>query len=273
MEMLSISLNDGRSVKLTLPEAQGGCSSVYAFGVHRSGSTLLNDILALGAAHARHVYYSLSNDYFDQGIDNDALRNVGLTPASQFAVNALFERDGYIFGGFRGLLPLHTLYGLSCRKKILLVRDPRDAIVSHYFSILYSHAAPAGTDVARLRSQSRDMTIIDFVLNSEIQEKLLSSYAAYDLLPHNNLLVIRYEDYIFDKLKLVSTVLGHLGIEVPEQRQVEIAKTVDLMPDKEQVYQHVRHARPGDHVVKLPAGVIDVLTAKFDRILSKYTYI
>ena len=50
---------------------------------------------------------------------------------------------GRVYGGFRSM-PLvfaqSELYRRS--RKILLVRDPRDALVSEYFSLAYSHGLP-----------------------------------------------------------------------------------------------------------------------------------
>src|SRR5438105_2787306 len=96
-----VKLADGRRATLRVPASKTSLPSAYAFGIYKAGSTLLSSILQ-GAADAAkgHVYYSLNDDCFKQGIEIEApiLR---LPEETVAVIREIFLRPGTIFGGFR----------------------------------------------------------------------------------------------------------------------------------------------------------------------------
>lgn len=157
-----IELIDGLTLQLSLPDTHSKADSVYAFGMKKCGSTLLNDILLLASRHLPQSFYSFPDDCFNQGRNTVAVNRL-IAPDSLRAVDTLFRKPGYIFGGFRLLPDRIPLPKLAERKKLLFVRDPRDALVSLYYSNRYSHVVVSGTDMEALRTQAEQYDLLEYV--------------------------------------------------------------------------------------------------------------
>src|SRR5581483_992537 len=108
---------------------------------------------------------------------------------------------GNVYGGFRNY-PSGFEQNRFFRegKKVLLVRDPRDALVSEYFSSAYSHSLPstggedgAKADLLNQRRQALATPIEESVL--EHAKSMRRTVAEYLPLARDpNTLVLRYED-------------------------------------------------------------------------------
>ena len=69
--------------------------------------------------------------------------NLGIrAPQAPASTSRIFLDRGYCYGGFRFLPESFEIPILGQVKSLLLVRDPRDMLVSHYFSTRSSHPAP-----------------------------------------------------------------------------------------------------------------------------------
>jgi hypothetical protein len=130
--------------------------SVFIVGMVKSGSTLLNRIMRPVTAAAGLTYRSPANEMFRRGLELKA-------------ATIEFEPFGQAYGGFRDLP--WPLPDSAAGRTVLLVRDPRDALTSLYFSLAYSHVPPGSSDSLKLlqafdarRERVRVMTIDEFVL-------------------------------------------------------------------------------------------------------------
>ena len=105
--------------------------SIFIVGLVKSGSTLLNRIMRPITAAAGLTYRSPADEMFKRGLN--------------FKKSTVdFEPFGYAYGGFRDLpWPLPDYAG---GRTVVLVRDPRDALTSFYFSMAYSHVPPGTAD-------------------------------------------------------------------------------------------------------------------------------
>jgi hypothetical protein len=168
---------------------------------------------------------------------------------------------------------------------IAMVRDPRDALVSMYYSFLGSHRAPQGMssrqreDLAKARAQKKANTPINQYVQEQASQYLdslnaIASFMNKDKSPK----VIRYEDYILDKTGLCEVILSFLqeniGLElaIESSELLNIALKHDIIPCKEDSSQHVRKALPGDHLDKLDLHTINKLNAIFGDFLVAHNY-
>ena len=125
MNSVELVSKQGRHYRVSLPEPKMNLRSAYIFAFARSGSTLLNDMVTAYCRFLEVPTFSLFNSAFDQGvgtheIDSDAL--------------VCFKTSGYIYTGFRHF-PAFDL-DLASAPTIWLTRDPRDMLVSLYYSVL-----------------------------------------------------------------------------------------------------------------------------------------
>ncbi len=264
MTEITLELSNGRTVSFDVNTGLAG-PAYFILGVRRSGSSILNSICAaLAQANGCH-FLDVGGRFFFQNIPVPAWRRDPALPG--------LLHPGNVYGGFRDLpfALLETPLFLQ-GPKILLVRDPRDALVSEYFSSAYSHPIP-GQDVPhaevhemmqRDRERARLRGLEEHVLrNAPLMGRTMLEYRAVANLPLTRLL--RYEDCILEKSELIRTVAGHFGWRADEELIQLILQWADVLPATENPRAFIRKVVPGDHREKLAAGII----AHLDQILAE----
>ncbi len=101
-----------------------------------------------------------------------------------------------------------------------LIRDPRDIIVSGYFSHLNSHPeVVGGLPWPALVEHRRNLRHLDeaggLLAEVEFSSMFLDPMAEWDY-THPSILEVRMEDAIADPVKSWSTILGHLDLLTPD---------------------------------------------------------
>jgi hypothetical protein len=263
MAEITLMLGNGRAVAFDVDTALTGPAS-FVLGVRRSGSSILNSICeALARANSRH-FLDVGGRFFFQNVPVASWRRDPALPD--------LLRPGNVYGGFRDL-PFALLEAPLFRAgpKLLLVRDPRDALVSEYFASAYSHPIPqpdtTGAQVHEMmhrdRERARRLSLEEHVLaNAPRMNQTLSEYRALASLPLTK--VLRYEDYIFSKAELIRVVAAHFDWAADEKLIGLILQWADVRPAVEDPLAFVRKVTPGDHRAKLPAEVI----SRLDRLLA-----
>jgi hypothetical protein len=242
-----------------LPPPASDAPSVLAFSMPKAGSTLLERILQALAPEVGLAHVSLDEFFF----------RAGVPPADRPPQAArLFRPVGYLYGGFRSR-PRYDIPILPTARAVLLVRDPRDMIVSHYYSVTRSHRIPdlgegegtAGPHyLLRQREQAQRRTIAEHArATAQSYARNFDGYLAGGMLWRDNLAVYRYEDVIFEKRAWVADMCRWFGWSVPRERSDAIADRFDIRPERADPEAHVRQVAPGNHREELPAETIELL--------------
>lgn len=252
---------DGQPYTVRLPDPHPGYPSVYLFSHHKSGSTLMDGMVSTYSQGLGIPAFSLYNAAFDAGIPTNAIR-------ADAAV--CFEPEGYVYTGFRHY-PHFTL-PLAGHRLVWLVRDPRDMLVSLYYSVTRSHAVPKSHRVFReKREQAQSLSLEEFVLRNA--NTYLRSFARYrDQLPVEHLKVYRYEDVIYEKERWLRELVEFLGLPLKRRLVRTVAKRYDVFPEREEPGAHVRQVHPGNYLSKLTEAVCEELTGKLAPILDHHGY-
>lgn len=258
---------DLRAYSLNWDAARIGDPSYYVIGLAKGGSTLMHELVRALCKEAGRTYIDVPAALFDQGVE--PARAV-LDP------DWLRSRDGSVFGGFRWLHPWMDNLALHERRKIVMVRDPRDILTSLYFSHAYSHVAPETGRLAdtfdEQRTQARAQSIDDYVAGP-VSLRVFRNYChllALTRMP--DFRSYRYEDVIFEKRQWIRDLAADLDIKCPEDRLDAIADGHDRQPEAEDASNHVRQVAPGDHVRKLKPETIDLLNRRFAPVLAEFGY-
>lgn len=237
-------------------------ASIFIVGLIKSGSTLLNRLMRPLSEAAGFHFNAPANDFRRKGLE---LRDAKVT----------FDPVGQAYGGFRHLP--WPLPDFAANRTVLLVRDPRDALTSLYFSVAYSHGPPGSTDTTLLlrkfearRAKARAMTIDAFVLD-EVGAFAALAEKTIDHIPAHRL--YRYEDVVFDKLPWTLDMLDYFGLSVPERRVAAIVGRNDVRPSEEDPQAHVRRVTPGDHREKLKPQTIAALDHRLAPLLRRFGYV
>jgi len=257
---------DGRIIALDIPEPRAG-QSVYVVAGHKTGSVLLTNIIHDLAEATGLPAVPVEGSVWREGF---AVKD---WPASLYA---LLEEDGYVFYSFRWLQKLPGLAAFADRRKLFMIRDPRDVAVSYYFSMARSHGLPktgsSRDTITALRKEAGAMGIDEFVQAGKAGPILRNIERFAEYLEDPAATFYRYEDVIFAKRDWVAQIAGDLGIALPEQALQEIADRHDIVPDKEAPDKHIRSVRPGGYREKLSPESQDYIREHYPAFFQRYGY-
>ena len=246
-------------------------TSLFALGVRKSGSTMLYSIV---------IRMARLNGYQPIDVPGALFRKALLQPDWQKSGLIKLVKPGNIYLGFRAMPEgVETLPAFRTALKIFMHRDPRDALVSQYFSDAFSHSLP-DEDAANGEGRSSFVAKREEALRSDINEWVLdkaesmrNTMQRYEaVLSDPRCLVLRYEEYVFQKRRMIHKIQKHYGWVMHPNQVDHIIKAVDIRPEKEEPQQFVRKAVPGDHMTKLTRQTIDRLNARLKDVLRLYDY-
>ena len=272
-DVIVLHLACGRQVEFKLPDPNPEFQrAVFVLGVRKSGSTLFNR-LAMGMARRYAVpFVDVGGGFFSR--DLKATQWV-----SDPEVAKLF-RPGAIYGGFRTSYDHFTSSEVyRGAAKILLVRDPRDALVSQYFSTLKTHSLPklqqGGGGAAELllkqRAEAATLSVDDYVLlNARAFLRTLQGYLP--LLDDPSLTLFHYEDVVMKKEPWIHKMLDAMGLPRHKGFIQRMLDNHDIQPSTENTSEFVRKVTPGDHREKLRAPTIEALNLIFGDVGRRFGY-
>lgn len=256
--------------RLSVPP--GPFADCYAFSIHKAGSSLLHGMIDAVCAKVGIPSINIPDTLFNYGIHEEMW----------CADNAILElvKPGYVYFGFRVFPKIFAdrYIGIKEKKSVLLVRDPRDALVSQYFSFGrkdFSHVLPARNAEALVEKwmTTASLTIDKYVL-SQAQDYLRKMNAYRDLLclQNENVLLRRYEDIYYNKVGFIRDTFNHFGICIEKSILDEVAASNDIRPAVEDPSKHIRKGTPGDHKEKLSPQTIRDLNAIFKETAAFFGY-
>ncbi len=242
--------------------------SFFLFAFPKSGSVLVNGLVRDLLTECGVPLIDLPAHLFERGI---------LTETFQCDIANLFPLKGYCFAGFRDVP--HWLVGsdvLRRARKMVIVRDPRDMLVSLYYSVKYSHGYPAFQTpqfTAVIDSQRRDAELgLDEFCMAYAWSFNAIFWMLRIVLRDQDALVLRYEDFVYDKVQLAKDICRWCGINLPEDRIREFAAAHGAIPKGDEPHSHIRQVHPGDHRRKLRPDTITVLNASLANFLEAFSY-
>lgn len=241
--------------------------SVILFAIPKGGSTLLGNIARALAERIGMPMISIQEALFICGILHfgEKTRELG--------VPALFKPHGYIYGPFRQY-PHDTIADLGLYTSVLLVRDPRDVLVSAYYSALHSHPAPGGQAAEAFLEGRRALQhlSIDAAVGEYLPTFLQYYQQFIDNLDLDRTHIFRYEDVIYDKQKWTAELAKIIDAPISATDAASIAGQHDIIPERERIAEHIRQVHPGNYKAKLKPETIESINRAFAPIMQRFGY-
>jgi sulfotransferase family protein len=256
-----------RGVAFELAEAAES-PAYFVLSVRKCGSSVLNVMAHALSASPGLPFINVTGTLFAAGLLPNAWR---FDPE----VAKLFD-GGNVYGGFRDFPKVIADRPVFVNaRKILLIRDPRDALVSEYFSNAYSHPIPeqgiARDEMLQQRAVARVRGIESSVLQrARGMRGTMLEFA--QLLSDPLLRLFRYEEVITHKRELMEDICRHFDWPVYPKIIESILTKVDVFPDAERPTEFIRRVVPGDHREKLSAGAITQLNELLAEPLRLFGY-
>lgn len=251
-----------------LADVPGG-RTYFLLGVRKSGSSILNSMVNRLTQLNGVNYVDVPGTLFAKG------RRVEDWQSDPSFADVV--RPGNLYGGFRDApLGLVGTQALARASKLLMVRDPRDALVSEYFSNAYSHSLPKEGEgrkaMLQHRSQALQSSIDEYVRKrAPALKRTLSEYLPFARMP--DVWVVRYEERIMHKRKFLLEICDRWGWTINDVELGHILGWADVLPDEERPTEFVRRVSPGDHVDKLSPSVIEYVTGLLREEMRAFGYV
>lgn len=188
----------------------------------------------------------------------------------------LFKSSGYLYTVFGGMI--EEIPSLEKFKVVLVVRDPRDILVSDYYSIAYSHAIPDGEKkevYLSRREKALASTLDEYALHNAPRLQLVFEKYAMHLFPVcPGVHVARYEDMVENFPEWLDSLVSACGMEISNSfRQGLLAHHEARRPKGENIQKHLRKGMPGEHREKLSSETIEQLNQTFKESLNRFNYL
>lgn len=252
---------------------------IVVFTLHKSASMFIHRQCELLCRLAGMAYHSPNA----AGSDLDARRLL--------TDREVWEKRHGCFAPVRFFVEIPRLESYEV---ILHLRDPRDVLVSMFYSYCYIHAGPVapntgyradaaarGIDafvLAQATTGSRDYPG-DYGTGGHVQDlvgTLPSRYRAYidRLLGKPNVVLVKYERMVADYRSWLTEFSRPFPLE-ERQQMIErlVAQSPAFFPRRSaDALNHVRHVTPGDYATKLQPATIRQLDEIFGEVLEALRY-
>lgn len=250
--------------------------NLIAYTTHKAGSMVLHRVLKDICELNRIRYYSPSK--------------AQLPFERMFAGHDFIAKKRGCFGPIRFFVPTRALDEASI---ILHLRDPRDVLVSMFYSYCYMHAgeierhtgyrkavAEAGIDrfVLDMAGEAFYTYRGDYGIGSRYKEHVgtvLDRYQRYlELLTRPNTVVLSYEEMVLSFPSWVEKIILAFDLTHPEETSAVVAArhANSVGAGEEDIWSHKRKVTPGDHREKLQPATIRQLNQIFAPVLDKLGY-
>lgn len=188
-----------------------------------------------------------------------------------------FREKGYLYSNFLSLIT--AIPNISNYLILMMLRDPRDILVSRYFSKGISHTIPNSDgskydNFMNTRRIANELSIDEFALFSA--DKIFYNLLEYKKLSeenHANVKLIRFEDMVLDFDKWLDGLLSFCELKVSDETiQTIKGWNKRSAPKVENIKAHNRKGIIGDYRTKLQPETIEKLNDKFAPILDAFGY-
>lgn len=263
----SAMLNSETEAPYKLPPTTSPDPSVVFITMHKAGSSFVNDAIRDLLVPAGRVHVDFATEAFENGF-NEA--EYCVSRASALAT------PGYYFGAFRGAY-VQGFENLSKNRVVIQVRDPRDCIVSLYFSQRFSHPDPGNGEYRQefneWRAKVAAQEIDEFALGRAIpyERRML---VILDLLKkYPEALLLKYEDMVLRFDDWFRTLANFLDVPVAPAVENSIRRMAAYDNQSEDVTRHKRQVIPGDFMRKLKPETQAALTRQLEPQLRRFRYL
>lgn len=250
--------------------------SIIHFSTNKAASQHVMSVLQRCAHFAGMTHANLNGYIFNMDIPF-----IDKMSAEQFAkYSHVLKPTGYLYSVFGGMI--ESIPEFEKYRVVLMLRDPRDVLVSNYYSMAYSHVLPAEGSSRReafvqRRIRAQQTPLDDFVRERSAWVK--SVYERYD-----NLLIKRYpadcyyyttyEAMVTDYAKWLKDMLKYVELDVPVSLfDVLVQENDRSRPRKEDIHNTNRLGRSGDYLQKLSPETIAWLNEDLKGILARFGYV
>ena len=248
----------------------GSGTSVVLFTQHKCASVYTREVFRTLACDSGLIPVNFENLVFNGQVsprERERIYGAG--------GKAVYPERGYCFAPIRAWhagIPDPENY-----RTVLMLRDPRDVLVSFYFSMAYSHSVPEADRTMREQVLAERQTATGADIDSYVIERsgfFLETYENYlrHVFGRPNVLFVTYEQMVADFEGWLNRVVEHCRFTPSPATRERLVRESNFEVEKEDPTRHRRQVTPGDHRRKLRPETIEALNQRFATVLETLGY-
>jgi hypothetical protein len=237
-------------------------TSIIFFTVHKCVSSYVKRIIKLLAEDSGMIHIDFES-YF---------KNLKNSNSEKFSdkifMKTVFKNQGYYYGSFK---TYRDIPNLEDYKIVLMLRDPRDILVSEYLSMSSKNSLHyLGGN--KIRQKNTFISIDDYVLKSaEILKQVFETYCS-KFIGKDNVYFFQYKDMLFNYDIWIEKLSKHIDLNVNYKLIQSIKHSDNFSKNLENEYIYKTILNPGEYKSKLKKSTIKKLNNIFAKSDSKSDY-
>lgn len=188
--------------------------------------------------------------------------------------NTFFRQKGEIYAPLRRPIDFPGRNGF---KHIFFLRDPRDVLVSAFYSFGFTHSL--GNDEERKSERLKEREKIQtggidvYALKAGV-EWLLPIYEKYRSFreEENRSLYLRYDEFAHDTKRFLTAILEFLDVNLPEDAFNTIVDKAAPVQARPRDGKHKRSGKTGQYQTELKPDTIEFLNEKLSAVLDYWGF-
>lgn len=238
---------------------------IYFVTFHKTASSYFGKYILKQVVNLNHQDIAL--DIFNNKVEESYDLEL---PNTIYGPVRLSLEGGPVYKKFVG--PLLEQNILKKHQAICFIRDPRDIIVSFFYSEAYSHAISRNDDIKSTQLQSRKYAL-EIGIDQYAIEKTISLKSKFeimiDILKNNdNAILLRYEDMVYDYNNFYNKI--NKFIQLPEESRRIIFE--NTRPKKKGKQDHRRNGEQGSYKNELKPETIEQVNNELKEIIDFFGY-
>lgn len=248
--------------------SQSNQPSCLFFTTHKCASTYMGKFMPYLNAN----YLGLTSIDIENYLWNNTTQDVH--QKLQENQSTFFRTNGILYSPLRAFISIDNIEKYHI---ILMLRDPRDVLVSNYYSLAYSHQLPKNQNRSKnflnKRIEVQNKTIDEFVISRTNRfYNVYNDYCNKIIDNKLNFCLLKYETFWYNFDFFLNEIERYFAIQINPKDKQFLREMKGSNNSKENRYDHKRKGVPGDHKNKLSQNTQDFLNEKFSRILYTLGY-
>lgn len=258
----------GKDIHPSIKTDTSGEQSIVFISLHKCATTFFTNTVFQELQGLKLVDYQ-SYEYTHEA--DLSIKPVIHSHGYLYAVLRMYDRE---HPGYKLTNELLKISNLKKVKTIFWTRDPRDILVSLYFSFGFSHTLSPNSAIQAHQIERREkiqkMDLDTYVLHEapNLKWKFETMYTLMQQLPEH--LFLRYEQMIDDFDPLFEQLSDFTGLD----KSLHNKMLMQTRPNEtEDVTQHKRSGKTGAYKEKLKPETVEVLNDILSPTLKKFGYV
>jgi len=244
--------------------------SVYFFTFHKCASTLFSSFVLPSVKELEFVDYERM--VYDGVIPEDQPEKIQFEHAGRL-YGPIRLSSGAASPTARRMLETADRQFIQDKIAVSFIRDPRDILVSRYFSFVHSHGESKVREIALRQQENKERLIAMGVDEYAVQAvegvrqdfEMISRIDEYS----SDSVVLRYEDLLDDFHLFMDGLSRYLILEEPV---IEEIYRQSRPREREDIQAHRRSGRAGTFVDKLRPETTQLVNEKLAGVLDRFGY-